>query len=167
MNKNIKITKSRQDDIHLKKDEYYWYQKNNIDVPEYVKIAQIHKDDNDYYYTIIMRNKSEKQTIGKYLFDFKNPPKYSILPGENRDRIQRIYDYGIIQGQLLVHNKTENREWRFEDIIPKNEEDRKRLNCVFNYAYNKGMCHQENKINNLNFDFYKNQLHEISNNKNI
>jgi hypothetical protein len=127
--------------IPLDKGGSYWYQKNKTDIPEYVKILEIHKDGNDYYYyTIQMRDKSEKQTIGQYLFNWKKPPLYSLLPDENRERIRRAYDYGFIQGELLHHTKAitkdDTREWRFEDIVPKNEEDRKRLNCVYNHAWN-------------------------------
>ena len=148
-NENITINISEvEPDIPRTKDELvvpldkgsYWYQKNKSDVPEYVKILEIHKDENDYYYTIMMRDKSEKQTIGKYLFNWKTPPLYSLLPGENRDRLKRVYDYGDIQGQILQHTKAipkENtREWRFEDIVPRDEDDRKRLQCVYRHAWN-------------------------------
>ena len=80
-----------------------------------------------------MRNKTEKQTIGQYLFNWKTPPNYSLLPDDNRDRLGRAYDYGFVQGQFST-NKDDTREWRIEDIIPRNEEDRKRLNCVYNQA---------------------------------
>jgi hypothetical protein len=124
--------------VPLDKGGNYWYQKNKTDVPEYVKILEIHKDGNDYYYTIKMRNKSEKQTIDKYLFNWKTPPLYSLLPDDNRDRLARVYDYGFIKGQILQQTATipkeNSSELRFEDIIPRNEEDRKRLNCVYNQA---------------------------------
>jgi hypothetical protein len=124
--------------VPLDKGGNYWYQKNKTDVPEYVKILEIHKDGNDYYYTIKMRNKSEKQTIDKYLFNWKTPPLYSLLPDDNRDRLARVYDYGFIKGQILQQTaiipKENSSELRFEDIIPRNEEDRKRLNCVYNQA---------------------------------
>lgn len=68
----------------------YWYQKNKTDVPEYVKVIEIHKEGNDYYYTILMRNKTEKQTIGQYLFNWRKPPLYSPLPDENREREKNI-----------------------------------------------------------------------------
>jgi len=150
MSENVKMTISEVENtsphskvepvIPLVKGGSYWYQKNKTDIPEYVKILEIHKDGNDYYYTIQMRDKSEKQTIGQYLFNWKKPPLYSLLPDENRERIRKAYNYGFIQGELLQHTKTTNkddtREWRFEDIVPKNEEDRKRLNCVYNHAWN-------------------------------
>ncbi len=144
MSENIKITISEVENnsplskvesvIPLVKGGSYWYQKNKTDIPEYVKIIEIHKDGNDYYYTIQMRNKSEKQTIGQYLFNWRKPPLYSPLPDENRDRLTKIYDYGFIQGQFSTNKEDTRREWRFEDIVPKNEEDRKRLNCVYNQA---------------------------------
>ena len=112
----------------------YWYQKNKTDVPEYVKVIEIHKEGNDYYYTILMRNKTEKQTIGQYLFNWRKPPLYSPLPDENRERGRKIYEYGFIQGQFSTNTVDTQREWRFEDIVPKNEEDRNRLNCVYNQA---------------------------------
>ena len=72
-NDNIKINISEvesevpqvkdEPEVPLDKGGNYWYQKNKTDVPEYVKILEIHKDGNNYYYTIQMRNKSEKQTI--------------------------------------------------------------------------------------------------------
>jgi len=84
-----------------------------------------------------MRDKSEKQTIRQYLFNLKTPPLYSLIPGENRDRLNKVYDYGDIQGQILHQkNKEDAREWRFEDIVPRNEEDRKRLQCVYRHAWN-------------------------------
>lgn len=137
MSENIKFTISDLIDVSLEKGRQYWYLKNKTDFPEYVKILEIHKDGNDYYYTIQMRDKSEKQTIGKYLFNWKNPPKYSLLPDENRERIYRAYEFGFIWGTLQqkkITNKDDTREWHFEDIIPNNEEDRKRLNCVYNQA---------------------------------
>ena len=141
MSQNIKITISDITIIPFDKGGSFWYQKNKTDVPEYVKVIEIHKDGNDYYYTIQMRDKSEKQTIGQYLFNWKKPPLYSLLPDDNRERLKRVYDYGIIQGQLLQHtkvtNKEDTQEWQFEDIVPKNEEDRKRLNCVYNRAWEK------------------------------
>ena len=121
--------------IPLVKGGSYWYQKNKTDVPEYVNVIEIHKDGNDYYYTIQMRDKSEKQTIGQYLFNWRKPPLYSLLPDENRERIRRAYDYGFIQGQFSTNKEDTRREWRFEDIVPKNEEDRKRLTCVYNHAW--------------------------------
>ena len=150
MSENVKITITEVKNasprtnvepvIPLDKGGSYWYQKNKTDIPEYVKILEIHKDGNDYYYTIQMRDKSEKQTIGQYLFNWEKPPLYSLLPDDNRDRLRRIYDYGIIRGQILqqtnAKNKEDAREWRFEDIVPRNEEDRKRLQCVYNHAWN-------------------------------
>lgn len=124
-------------EVSLDKGGNYWYQKNKTDVPEYVEILEIHKDGNNYYYTIQMRDKSEKQTICQYLFYWKTPPLYSLLPGENRDRLTRVYDYGVIKGQILQTQaipKENTREWRFEDIVPRDEDDRKRLNCVYNQA---------------------------------
>jgi hypothetical protein len=125
-------------EVPLDKGGNYWYQKNKTDVPEYVKILEIHKDGNNYYYTIQMRDKSEKQTIRQYLFYWKTPPLYSLLPDDNRERLQRVYDYGVIKGQILQQTKSipkeSNREWRFEDIVPRDKDDRKRLNCVYNQA---------------------------------
>ena len=127
--------------IPLDKGGNYWYQKNKTDFPEYVKVIEIHKDGNDYYYTIQIDQIDkvlEKQTIGQYLFNLKNPPLFSRLPDENYERTKSAYNYGFIKGRLLqaqkVTNKEDTREWRFEDIVPKNEEDRKRLNCVYNQA---------------------------------
>jgi hypothetical protein len=142
MSENIKFNLSDSIDVSLEKERHYWYQKNETDVPEYVKVIEIHKDGNNYYYTIQMIDKSEKQTICKYLFNLENPPLYSLLPHDNRERCGRMFHYGFIKGQLLQrnlfrelnNNKDDTREWRFEDIIPKNEEDRKRLNCVYNHA---------------------------------
>jgi hypothetical protein len=150
MSENIKITISEVENtsprskvepvIPLVKGGYYWYQKNKTDIPEYIKIIEIHKEGNDYYYTILMRNKSEKQTIGQYLFNWRKPPLYSLLPGETKERCRKMYDYGFIQGQFSINTEDSintadiQRELRFEDIVPKNEEDRKRLNCVYNQA---------------------------------
>ncbi len=145
MSENVKMTISEVENnsplskvepvIPLVKGDSYWYQKNKTDIPEYVKIIEIHKDGNDYYYTIQMINKSEKQTIGQYLFNWRKPPLYSLLPDENRERIRRTYEYGFIQGQFSTNKEDTRREWRIEDIVPKNEEDRKRLTCVYNHAW--------------------------------
>lgn len=160
MSENVKMTISEVENtshrnkvepvIPLVKSGSYWYQKNETDVPEYVKVIEIHKDGNDYYYTIQVRDKSEKQTISKYLFNLEKPPLYSLLPDDNRGRLERVYNYGLIRGQLLQHTKTTNkedtrREWRFEDIVPKNEEDRKRLICVYNHAWVESMRDQWKK----------------------
>ena len=150
MSENIKIKISETVDVPLKKYDNYWYQKNKSDVPEYVKVIEIHKEGNDYYYTILMRNKTEKQTIGQYLFNWKTPPKYSLLPDDNRDRLGRAYDYGFVQGQFST-NKDDTREWRIEDIIPRNEEDRKRLSCVYRHAWNEAKK-DEWKIQKDNID---------------
>jgi hypothetical protein len=153
MSENITINISEIEPvIPLDKGGSYWYQKNKTDIPEYVKILEIHKDGNDYYYTIQMRDKLEKQTIGQYLFNWKKPPLYSLLPDDNRDRLRRIYDYGCIQSELLQHTKATNTEdaqleWRFEDIVPKNVEDRKRLNCVYRHAWNEAKKDELKKHN--------------------
>jgi len=168
MSENIKFTISDSIDVPLEK-HHYWYQKNKTDVPEYVKVIEIHKDGNDYYYTIQMRDKSEKQTIGQYLFNWKKPPLYSLLPDDNRERLKRVYDYGIIQGQLLQHikvtNKEDTREWRFEDIIPKNEEDRKRLNCVYNHAWGEAKKDEWKKQNKI-LDKFEEQMNKQYNKTN-
>ena len=134
MSENIKFTISDSIEVPLVKGGSYWYQKNKTDIPEYVKVIEIHKEGNEYYYTILMRNKSEKQTMGQYLFNWRKPPLNSLLPDENRERCRKIYDYGFIQGQFSTNTEDTQRELRFEDIVPKNEEDRKRLNCVYNQA---------------------------------
>ena len=58
MNENIKFKISEE--VSLEKGRSYWYQKNKTDIPEYIQIDEVHKDDNDYYYTIVMRDKTEK-----------------------------------------------------------------------------------------------------------
>ena len=80
MSENIKFTISDSIEVPLVKGGSYWYQKNKTDIPEYVKVIEIHKEGNEYYYTILMRNKSEKQTMGQYLFNWRKPPLNSLLP---------------------------------------------------------------------------------------
>jgi hypothetical protein len=149
MSENIKLTINEINEIEspFEKGCMYWYQKNITDIPEIVIILEKYNDNNNYYYTIqIKKDKTEKQTIGKYLFNFKSPPKYSLLPGENYDRIKSIMRFSNIQGQILAQKCDDRKEWRFEDIMPKNEEERKRLNCFYNKGYNKGhydaICNQ-------------------------
>lgn len=94
--------------LSLEKGSNYWYQKNKSDIPEYVKVIEIHRDGNDYYYTIQIDridNVTEKQTIGQYLFNLKTPPLFSILPDENCERIKSAYNYGFRKGQLLQAQK--------------------------------------------------------------
>lgn len=108
MNENIKFTISVSSDGSLEKGRSYWYQKNKTDIPEYINIVEVHKDDNDCYYTIVMRDKTEKQTIGKYLFSLKKPPSYQLLPSENRDRHNRIHDYCHIRREFEEFFKDED-----------------------------------------------------------
>jgi hypothetical protein len=108
--------------IPLDKGRCYWYQKHKTDIPEYVKILEVHKEGNDYYYTIRMRDKSERQTIGQYLFHWKKPPLYSLLPNENRERIERAFDYGSVLEQINAWDKAKMDEHMKKQTTSKRDE---------------------------------------------
>lgn len=109
-NSNIQMSISEiVEEISIIKGSNYWYHKNKTDIPEYIKIIEIHKDDNDCYYTIMMRDKTEKQTIKKYLFNLNQPPLFGLMPNDERERVKKIFDYGFMKG--ILSERLVNKEW--------------------------------------------------------